>query len=85
MVAAELVDGHVSASQCKLAVEALLKHERQREQKLEESQLLPGKEQQVWLQITVKQMHPEKKLKPHKMYVVQLWTGPKLCLCFYLV
>ena len=70
MAAKELVDEHVSANQCKLAVEALLKHEKQREEKLQESELLPGKEQHVWLQITVKQMHPEKKLKPHKMCVL---------------
>ena len=68
MVAPDLIDNHVSAKQCKLAVEALLKHETKRQAKLEESSLLPGKEQYVWLQVTVKQMHPEKKLKPHKMY-----------------
>ena len=69
MVVAELIDDHVSANQCKLAVEALLKHETRRQEKLQESQLLPGKEQHVWIQVTVKQMHPEKKLKPHRMYV----------------
>ena len=70
MAAPELIDGHVSAKQSKLAVEALLKHEKQRQAKLEETSLLPGKEQHVWLQVTVKQMQPEKKLKPHKMYVL---------------
>ena len=68
MGAPELIDEHVSANQCKLAVEALLKHEKRREEKQQDSQLLPGKEQHVWLQVAVKQMHPEKKLKPHKMY-----------------
>ena len=65
----ELVDGHVSAHQCQLAVDALLKHEKKRLEEQAESQLLPGKEQHVWLVVTVKQMHPEKKLKPHRMYV----------------
>lgn len=67
----ELVDEHVSAHQCKLAVEALLKHESKRQAQQQESQLLPGREQNVWLNVTVKQMHPEKKLKPHRMYVVR--------------
>ena len=70
MTEKSLIDDHVSPKQCKLAVEALLKHETKRQQKLEESELLPGKEPLVWLSVTVKQMHPEKKLKPHKMYVV---------------
>ena len=64
----ELIDGHVSAKQCKKAVEALLKHEVKRQAEQQESQLLPGKEQSVWLGVTLKQMHPEKKLKPHRMY-----------------
>lgn len=63
----ELIDGHVSAKQCKKAVEALLKHEVKRQAEQQESQLLPGKEQSVWLAVTLKQMHPEKKLKPHRM------------------
>lgn len=69
MAATDLIDDHVSAKQCKLAVDALLKHEKRRTEKAQDSQLLPGKEQHVWLQITVKQMHAEKKLKPHRMYV----------------
>lgn len=67
MTEKSLIDDHVSAKQCKLAVEALLKHETKRQQKLEESELLPGKEPSVWLSVTVKQMHPEKKLKPYKI------------------
>ena len=69
MAQADLIDDHVSSNQCQLAVEALLKHEQHRQEKLQESQLLPGKEQNVWLVLTTKQMHPEKKLKPHKMCV----------------
>ncbi len=66
----ELIDEHVSASQCKLAVEALLTHEVKRQAEQQESQLLPGKEQTIWLGVTLKQMHAEKKLKPHRMYVL---------------
>ncbi len=66
----ELVDEHVSAQQCKLAVDALLQHEVKRQEKKQQTELLPGKEQNVWLVVTVKQMHPEKKLKPHRMCVV---------------
>jgi ribosome biogenesis protein UTP30 len=82
MAATGIIDGHVSAKQCKLAVDALLKHETQRQAKLEESSLLPGKEQHVWLQVTVKQMHPEKKLKPHKMYashVIRVASFTMIC------
>ena len=67
MASSELIDDHVSTRQCKLAVDALLEHEAKRYAKQQESQLLPGKEQHVWLVVTVKQMHPEKKLKPHRM------------------
>ena len=70
MTQAELLDDHVSLKQCQLAVDALLKHEQKRQEKVQESQLLPGKEQNVWLVLTVKQMHSEKKLKPHKMCVL---------------
>lgn len=65
----ELIDSHVSVKQCHRAVDALLKHARAAEKKREESELLPGKEQHVWLVLAVKQMHPEKKLKPFKMCV----------------
>lgn len=63
----ELLDGHVSEKQCKLAVDALLDHAVKVQQKKQETELLADKEQNVWLVVTVKQMHPEKKLKPHRM------------------
>ncbi|KAI0088496.1 ribosomal protein L1p/L10e family-domain-containing protein [Irpex rosettiformis] len=77
MTQAELIDEHVSSSQCQLAVEALLKHEQRRQEKLQESQLLPGKEQNVWLVLTTKQMHPEKKLKPHKIPIMHPLVDPR--------
>jgi len=70
----ELIDDHVSAKQCQRAVTALLDHALEFQQKQQESELLPGKEQHVWLQVAVKKMHPEKKLKPMKMCVVSLFT-----------
>ena len=63
----ELIDGRVSSDQCSLAISALLSHVRKAEAKKAETQMFSGKEQNFWLQITVKQMHPEKKLKPSKM------------------
>jgi ribosome biogenesis protein UTP30 len=65
-----LIDSRVSLRQCKRAVEALHAYTLKKEQKAAETELLPGKEQHVWLQVAVKQMHPEKKLKPFKMCVV---------------
>jgi ribosome biogenesis protein UTP30 len=68
MAVDELIDSHVSTSQCKRAVDALLKHAISEQKKREESELLPGKEQHIWLVLAVKRMHAEKKLKPFKMY-----------------
>lgn len=63
----ELLDSRVSINQCKLAIEALRDHELKKEQEKEETELLPGKEQYVWLVLAVKKVHPEKKLMPFKM------------------
>lgn len=63
----ELIDEHVSVNQSKLAVDALVSHASKIQEKKAQTELLPGKEQNVWLMVTVKQMHPEKKLKPFKM------------------
>ena len=64
-----LIDSHVSLRQCKLAVDALHAHLLKKEQTAAETELLPGKEQHIWLQVAVKKMQPEKKLKPSKMWV----------------
>lgn len=73
MSSPSLLDGHVSKQQCKRAVEALLSHAAKFEEKKAETQLFSGKEQNVWLVVNTKVMHPEKKLKPARMCV--------LCLC----
>jgi hypothetical protein len=65
----ELIDSNISLRQCQLAVEALHSHQTKVQEKQAESQLLLGKEQHVWLVLAVKKIHPEKNLKPFKMYV----------------
>lgn len=62
-----LIDGRVSVEQCRKAVSALLKHARDKQQKTDETELLPGKEQHVWLVMTVKRMQPMQNLKPQRM------------------
>lgn len=66
----QLVDGRVSVKQCKRAIEALHAYAIKLEEKRAETELLPGKPQHIWLQIATKTMHPERKLKPFRMYVV---------------
>lgn len=73
-MAGELIDDHVSVAQCKKAVDALMAHATKKQAEAEESSLLGSKEQFVWLQVAVKKMHPEHKLKPFKMYVVNRIT-----------
>ena len=63
----ELIDNHVSSNQCKKAVEALTSHAVKIAKKRDENELLEGKEENVWLVLTVKRSHPEKKLKPQRM------------------
>ncbi len=65
--AMSLLDDHVSKAQCKRAVEALLTHASKFEEAKAETQLFSGKEQNVWLVVNTKVMHPEKKLKPARM------------------
>ena len=62
-----LIDGHVSTQQCKRAVDALLSHATKHQQEKAETQLLPDKEQNVWLVVNTKVMQPEKKIKPARM------------------
>jgi hypothetical protein len=66
---APLIDDHVSAKQSGRAVTALMEYALKQQQKREENELLPGKEENIWLQIAVKEVHAEAKLKPHKMCV----------------
>lgn len=64
----ELVDSRVSLTQVRKAVEALHSHELKKKENFEENQLLPAKEQNLWLNVTVKAIPSGHKLKPVKMY-----------------
>ncbi|TBU25524.1 ribosomal protein L1p/L10e family-domain-containing protein [Dichomitus squalens] len=72
-----LIDEHVSLQQCKRAVDALLTHATKFEEAKAESELLPGKEQNVWLVVNTKVMHPEKKLKPARIPVKYPIVDPR--------
>lgn len=78
---AELIDSHVSVKQCRRAVTALMEYALKQQEKREESELLPGKEENIWLQIAVKEIHGEAKLKPHKMCVKTPRFSSKLTCC----
>ncbi|THH17274.1 hypothetical protein EW146_g3505 [Bondarzewia mesenterica] len=73
----ELIDEHVSLLQCRRAVTALLDHATKFQQEKQEKELLPGKEQHVWLQVGVKKMYPEKKLKPFKIPLKHPLVDPR--------
>lgn len=79
MAVTELIDEHVSTKQCDLAVNALLKHAQKAQEKMQDSELLGGREQHVWLVVTVKKMQQEKKLKPRRMYASVLFSDVGLC------
>ncbi|GBE85077.1 Putative ribosome biogenesis protein [Sparassis crispa] len=77
MSKATLIDDHVSATQSKKAVDALLTHMLKVEEKKADNELLPGKEQNIWLVVTTKQMYPEKKLKPSKIPLAHPIIDPR--------
>lgn len=66
----EIIDFHVCLSQCRKAVEALHSHESKKKKDFEENQILPAKEQHIWLNVTLKKASPTYRVKPHRMYVV---------------
>ncbi|KAF8269388.1 ribosomal protein L1p/L10e family-domain-containing protein [Lactarius quietus] len=76
-MAAELIDGRVSVKQCKRAVTALMEYALKQQQKREENELLPGKEEYIWLQISVKRVHAEAKLKPRRIPVKYPLVDPR--------
>ncbi len=63
----ELVGDHVSLAQCKKAVVALRDYALKVAKEKEETELISGKEENIWLVLAVKKTQPEKKLKPFKM------------------
>jgi ribosome biogenesis protein UTP30 len=66
-MAEEKLDSHVSVEQVLLAINALQKHTLKVQKEKDEGELLPGKEQNIWLVVGVKKIYPEGKLKPFKM------------------
>ncbi|KDR82422.1 hypothetical protein GALMADRAFT_87717 [Galerina marginata CBS 339.88] len=77
MAKEELIDSHVSLKQCQKAVEALHTHELKKKEKFEENQLLPAKEQNIWLNVTVKTVASGHKLKPVKIPIVHPLVDPR--------
>ncbi|KAG6902536.1 hypothetical protein C0995_015354 [Termitomyces sp. Mi166 len=77
MAKTELIDGRVSVDQCKLAIDALYAHETKKEKKLQENELLPGKEPNIWLNITVKKIPSGLKFKPAKIPIVHPLIDPR--------
>ncbi|KAJ7465128.1 ribosomal protein L1p/L10e family-domain-containing protein [Mycena latifolia] len=72
-----LIDAHVSLKQCKLAVEALHAHSTKVAEKQRETELLPGKEQNIWLNVTVKKIASAHKFKPVKIPIVHPLVDPR--------
>ncbi|EGN91706.1 hypothetical protein SERLA73DRAFT_192115 [Serpula lacrymans var. lacrymans S7.3] len=77
MAKSELIDSHVSVKQCKLAIDALHTHALKKQKEKEETELLTGKEQNIWLQVAVKKMHPEKKIKPIRVPIKHPLVDPR--------
>lgn len=64
MTVDELIDDHVSLLQCEKAVKALHSHQTKRTTERQENELLPEKEENIWLTLTVKKVSPTLKIKP---------------------
>ncbi|OAX40712.1 ribosomal protein L1 [Rhizopogon vinicolor AM-OR11-026] len=73
----ELIDSQVSVKQCTRAVHALHAYASKKQKDQEENELLTN-EQYVWLQIAVKQMHPEKKIKPFRIPLKHALVDPRV-------
>ncbi|KAG1869036.1 ribosomal protein L1p/L10e family-domain-containing protein [Suillus subalutaceus] len=78
MAKTELIDSHISVKQCTRAVHALHTYALTKQKEQEENELLPSNEQYVWLQITVKRMHPEHKIKPFKIPLKHPLIDPRV-------
>ncbi|KAJ3563210.1 hypothetical protein NP233_g9088 [Leucocoprinus birnbaumii] len=70
------IDDRVSTSQITKAAEALHAYETKKQAQKEETELLPGKEPNIWLNITVKQVAPKNKIKPVKIPIVHPLVDP---------
>ncbi|KAG6816996.1 hypothetical protein H0H87_000891 [Tephrocybe sp. NHM501043] len=73
----ELIDERVSVNQCKKAVDALYAHETKKAKELQETELLPGKEQNIWINVTVKKIPSGHKFKPYKIPIAHPLIDPR--------
>ncbi|KAJ7802182.1 ribosomal protein L1p/L10e family-domain-containing protein, partial [Mycena olivaceomarginata] len=72
-----LIDGKVDKNQAKKAIDALHAHTTKAQQKQQDTQLLPAKEQHVWLNVTVKKIASAHKFKPVKIPIVHPIVDPR--------
>jgi ribosome biogenesis protein UTP30 len=63
----ELIDDHVSLRQCGKAIKALHLHQTKKMAERQERELLPGKEENIWLVVAVKKVSTTLRLKPVRM------------------
>ncbi|KAK0459972.1 ribosomal protein L1p/L10e family-domain-containing protein [Desarmillaria tabescens] len=77
MVGDELIDSRVSVKQCKRAVDAIHTHQAKKTDKESANELLPGKEQIVWLNVAVKKVAAERKIMPIRIPVVHPIVDPR--------
>ena len=63
----ELIDDHVSLQQCGKAIKALHSHQTKKLAERQERELLPGKEENIWLVVAVKKVTPTLRIKPIRM------------------
>ncbi|KAL1743669.1 ribosomal protein L1p/L10e family-domain-containing protein [Schizophyllum fasciatum] len=77
-MAADLIDGHVSPKQVEKAVNALLAYATKRAEQQAETELLPGRDQNVWLNIAEKTIVPDRRLKPHRIPLAHPIVDPRV-------
>ncbi|KAG7444199.1 ribosomal protein L1 [Guyanagaster necrorhizus] len=77
MAGDELIDSRVSVTQCERAVDAIHAHQTKKTDKESASELLPGKEQTVWLNVAVKKVAAERKIMPVRIPVVHPIVDPR--------
>ncbi|KAF8627414.1 hypothetical protein AX17_006229 [Amanita inopinata Kibby_2008] len=73
----ELVDKHVSLHQSELAIKALHSHQTKKQAKAQENELLPGKEENIWLNVTVKRVSSAQKIKPIRIPIIHPIVDPR--------
>ncbi|PBK67271.1 ribosomal protein L1 [Armillaria solidipes] len=77
MAGDELIDSRVSVKQCRRAVDAIHSYQAKKTDKESANELLPGKEQIVWLNVAVKKVAAERKIMPVRIPVVHPIVDPR--------